>query len=464
MKKTFQGYYRPTSEEFASLWKTGLIVPDANVLLTLYRLGDATRKRLLEIFRAFESQLFLPYQAGFEFQTNRLGTIHAQTAAYEKVLDELRAFPGQLSEGLREHPRLERSDLKSRVTDALAPVIAHISSIRDEHPNPLGEDVIGSDAIRDILDEVFAGRVGPQRNLAEVAKEGAARYERRQPPGYEDRTKNGDAKYGDLAIWLDIMDAAKEYAKDVIFVTADRKEDWWWIRDGKRISARPELVAEMQDVAKQTAYFYDIKRFMEEASEFLGLGEVSDDERQDVARAQEAGQAPKWWIPSPLDLSSDAESFRIRANQMAQRLLGQVSSDVPLGIDFPVGEFHWHSSVVQQETGTSLGLFLLPRVFSAGAVRQKQKFNYLVTGPNSGESQAVRVTSDGDEVTFRYPTDFRGANEVKEGRYRYEWWATGSTHGFFVPQGSIASGSFDLGDDSPSDASLGASDSKDPEP
>ncbi len=68
MRNEFPGYYRPSEQEFEDLWEQALIVTDANVLLTLYRLGDTTRERLLEILRKLEQRLFLPYQAGYEFQ------------------------------------------------------------------------------------------------------------------------------------------------------------------------------------------------------------------------------------------------------------------------------------------------------------------------------------------------------------------------------------------------------------
>lgn len=52
MKSKFRGYYKPTDEEFDTLWKNAVFVFDTNVLLNLYRYqsykGDPrvrTRKR-----------------------------------------------------------------------------------------------------------------------------------------------------------------------------------------------------------------------------------------------------------------------------------------------------------------------------------------------------------------------------------------------------------------------------------
>ena len=44
MREKFPGYYRPTAEEFDELWRSALIVPDANVLLSLYRLSETRYK------------------------------------------------------------------------------------------------------------------------------------------------------------------------------------------------------------------------------------------------------------------------------------------------------------------------------------------------------------------------------------------------------------------------------------
>jgi hypothetical protein len=49
MRKTFSGYYRPTEDEFAEMWRNCLFVLDANVLLNLYRYSRKTSDEFLGI-------------------------------------------------------------------------------------------------------------------------------------------------------------------------------------------------------------------------------------------------------------------------------------------------------------------------------------------------------------------------------------------------------------------------------
>lgn len=37
MRKLFAGYYRPTKKEFDRMWREGVFVFDANILLNIYR-------------------------------------------------------------------------------------------------------------------------------------------------------------------------------------------------------------------------------------------------------------------------------------------------------------------------------------------------------------------------------------------------------------------------------------------
>ena len=77
-------------------------------------------------------------------------------------------------------------------------------------------------------------------DLPDIAQEGAARYEGRIPPGYQDRNKKGQAdddpdevsvaganRYGDLIFWKEAMEHAENTgANAAIILTNDRKNDW----------------------------------------------------------------------------------------------------------------------------------------------------------------------------------------------------------------------------------------------
>ena len=100
-------------------------------------------------------------------------------------------------------------------------------------------------------------------------KEGSKRYDNEVPPGYRDKSKPEDERYGDLLIWFQMIGKAKEAKKPIIFVTDDNKEDWWQIFKGKTIGPRPELVNEFFATTGQRLYIYSPVQFMEYARQYL---------------------------------------------------------------------------------------------------------------------------------------------------------------------------------------------------
>ena len=56
-----------------------------------------------------------------------------------------------------------------------------------------------------------------------ILQEGQIRYDNLIPPGFRDSAKVGEAKYGDLFVWKDIIAIAKEKNTNIIFVCNDTK-------------------------------------------------------------------------------------------------------------------------------------------------------------------------------------------------------------------------------------------------
>lgn len=89
MKDLFTGFYRKSEEEIKEFWKDGIIVFDTNVLLNLYRYSDNTRNALLNLISKFAKQIYLPYQAAFEYNKNRFEVIAEQEKAYKEFLEKI---------------------------------------------------------------------------------------------------------------------------------------------------------------------------------------------------------------------------------------------------------------------------------------------------------------------------------------------------------------------------------------
>jgi predicted nucleic acid-binding protein len=420
MRERFPGYYRPSDEEFTELWDTALIVPDTNVLLTFYRLAEPTRAKLIEILERLQERLFVPYQVAHEFQNRRIGVIEDQMKAYENVEKAIGGFAAEVGRGMRQHPRLDKQDLESRIADALKPVMEHLSEVRAGHPDPLeDDDPLGPDAIRDALEPLIAGRIGEPRDLERLTAEGRERYERKQPPGWADEKKPEPQRYGDLAIWLEILERAEREGRAVILVTEERKPDWWWVHEGRSLGPRLELVEEMRERTGQRFYLYGVERFMEEAAKALGI-EFSEDERDDVVRAETFFER---FEPTHVHTASGERHPLVTMDRAAHQAFDR-SFKMYSGIGdeylyLPNLKFPgWNASA--RVDGTSVLLRVAWEPHAIAGPGSANRLLCMVTDPN-GDSTVASRRDTSYTATFRYPDNFSAADAAL-GAHSYRWY------------------------------------------
>ncbi len=143
----------------------------------------------------------------------------------------------------------------------LKDVEIEIKKAKNEHPK-----WIEKDDVLDQINSVFETSIGlnyDEEKLTEIKKEGKDRYEKKIPPWYKDDKKPEDKKYGDLILWYQIIDKAKEIKKPIILVSGDVKEDWWLEKNGKRIMPLPQLKKEIFEKAEVDFHIYTADRFLE---------------------------------------------------------------------------------------------------------------------------------------------------------------------------------------------------------
>ncbi len=105
-----------------------------------------------------------------------------------------------------------------------------------------------------------------EEELPNLKEEGEERKKNKIPPGYLDDDKDGDRPYGDFFLWRQILLHSKNKSMPVIFVTSERKEDWWEKISGKTIGVRPELLREACEFSDQRIIIYQTDRFLEYSS------------------------------------------------------------------------------------------------------------------------------------------------------------------------------------------------------
>ena len=299
MQSMFKSYYSLTPNDSKKLWSECFFAVDANVLLNLYRFPIGARKDLLRVLTHFKERLWLPHQAALEYQRNRAGVLAEQVGRFGAVISAMGKVDGALNSDLdklqlrKRHSSIDPDKLLSKIR-------AEITSAKEtlEAQRQKQEKEIAADQLRTEIEGLFEGRVGTPfslESLTEIYKEGVTRYQHSRPPGYLDQEKAKEPdgvyyfdglpihrQYGDLLVWKQLLAEAKQRkAHDLIFVTDDDKEDWWFESGGRTIGPRPELVEEARiEAGVQRFNMYSSERFIEYAREHLKLTIQADSIRE----------------------------------------------------------------------------------------------------------------------------------------------------------------------------------------
>lgn len=267
MKNTFPGYCKKTESEIKKIWENGIIIFDTNVLLNLYRYSDATRNTILDLISKFSEQIYLQHQAGLEYNKNRYEVIAEQDKAYREFLDKITQIQKDLQSNNK--PPFLSTKIDKNLNSVFEDVSAEVQESIQKYC-----DYLKDDPIYNRISELFDNRITEpftKERMEEIYKEGEERYKLKIPPGFEDeKTKEGNRKFGDLILWKQVIEKAKELKKDVILITDERKIDWWWkIKDGRNMGPRQELVEEIKNQANVDFHMYSSERFLSYGQSFL---------------------------------------------------------------------------------------------------------------------------------------------------------------------------------------------------
>lgn len=266
MRNSFKEYYGLTSSELERLWGEGLIVFDTNVLLSLYRRPEDFRNDFISVIRRLKDRVWIPHQVGYEFHEHRLEKAMRPVEDVKAIKGKLQKFKNEIEQEYGSNPYLDNKKINQAFNSFLSRLDKIVQTSLKSCPDFLKED-----GILTMLTELLEGKIGPayqEKKLAEIYRIGGERYSNDVPPGYKDSKKtDGDRhRFGDLIIWMQIIEHAKTEAKDIIFVTDDKKEDWWEEYKGNLIGPRRELIREFCECANnQSIWFYTLERFLEYA-------------------------------------------------------------------------------------------------------------------------------------------------------------------------------------------------------
>lgn len=258
MKNLFPGHYLPTPE-FNEALPEALIVFDTNVLLNFYEWAPNTQAKSFAMLRKAKNQCWLPYHVALEFHRNRTGRVERTVKGHRDAIKKVTTAVNDVLRDIRAQDVFRQSPDTAGLLDALhtagSALTTHLTSTLKALPQTSSDDPVNQ-----FVGELFDGRVGPhptQAKINEINDKGKKRYESKHPPGVTDANKEGfkymdretmySGVYGDLYIWMQTLDhvATQDGKKHLIFVTDERKKDWWAKGEGGTPTPAPELVHEL---------------------------------------------------------------------------------------------------------------------------------------------------------------------------------------------------------------------------
>lgn len=292
MRAVFPAHFRPTAEELTALWRDSTFAVDANVLLNLYRYSTETRRELETALRSVQEKLFVPHQAAREFLRSRLSVTASQADEYSKAVKTITDLASTL-QNKKKHPFLPENELPA-FKQQVEKLVKLLEQQREVLLTRMTKDEV-LDFIQEISDQ-RTGQALADADLADLLIEGEKRYAAEIPPGYKDGKKDasGDPyrKFGDLIVWKQLLARAKIDKRPLIFVTDDKKEDWWLEQSGRTIGPRTELREEFIAEVSKDFWMYTVDLFIEEAAK-LNKKPVSAKVLEEIRTVREEVQAAR---------------------------------------------------------------------------------------------------------------------------------------------------------------------------
>jgi PIN like domain len=337
MKSLFPGYYRPTEEEFHQMWQECIFAFDANMLLNIYRYPSDTLETFFNILERLKERIWIPHQVATEFYENREVVIAFQLNMYEEIEKRFNETYVKLTnqlEAFKRHFSIKPEQLLELIQSGIREAKESLKNDKENYPIGMSS----SDPLRDRLVELFESNVGQpfdSKRLSEIHLEAEQRFKMNQPPGYKDaKNKPIPERFGDVVAWFQLIEYAKIKQKSVIFVTNEKKEDWWLKKDGATVSPRPELANEIQAKAGVKFYMYQGEQFIKYAQEFLNLedDQAAVQEVEEIGKQDEAYQREIGYSASQSRINLKAfESARFFENSVIRQAVEAVRAfDDPL--------------------------------------------------------------------------------------------------------------------------------------
>nr|WP_310783089.1 PIN domain-containing protein [uncultured Alistipes sp.] len=230
-----------------------LFVIDTNVLLLPYTTSSSGFDEIKKAYSKIISrkQLLIPAQVAREFAKNRpekIKTLFQQLSRIREKIQKPTTGQYPLLESLTEYK--EAVNLEKEIQKVQSEYLKKIESILIQIKNWRWNDPISS-VYKELFKPEFVKELDWDEN--KIIEELERRNKYSIPPGFNDKSKD-DFGVGDLIIWLTILKFAKEQDKDVVFISGDEKNDWFYRSENQSLYPRFELITEFKNNTNQKSF------------------------------------------------------------------------------------------------------------------------------------------------------------------------------------------------------------------
>lgn len=271
-------------EEFLSLVEDNdqtYIVLDTSAWLRIYTYSPPLRHAIINEISSRSELFWIPHQVREEVGNNNKKSMNTNPQRLQKEvrnlktpIDDLKDSADKIAEDMHKFGFSESKVLKETFDEHLNALKTYIKDYNLQKSTELPLDIY---KMINEEDSFKFGNGFSYFELMDIYKEGEFRYAHNIPPGYADTKDKDEAdekdktsltkKYGDLIIWKEILnhlvDNKGEADNNVIFVTDERKEDFWNLNRNKITGPRPELINEFAQYSKGELHLMLIEDFYE---------------------------------------------------------------------------------------------------------------------------------------------------------------------------------------------------------
>lgn len=241
--KIFSFEYKPLNE----LVDNSIFILDTNVLFVPF---DTSEKNLEDIKNILlklkgEDKLFLPARVAREFADNRAKRLGDLFLKLRQTKDNLNSGNYKIED----YPLLQGNKSYKKVLENFDKISELIKSSR-KLLNNVESDILSwnwNDNVSKTYKEIFTEDIiiEVEKSKEDLINDLKYRIEHKIAPGYKDSNKLDDG-IGDLIIWQTAMEIAKSKNMNLILVSNDQKNDWFYKQDKTGLYPKYELFDEFR--------------------------------------------------------------------------------------------------------------------------------------------------------------------------------------------------------------------------